>query len=221
MRLLALVSLVLTFACQPQPTGEASLLIAARPAEINDRGETTAIKVTATDAFGNVAQEASASGVVPIVSDKGGPKFLVDHGKSGFIAKDIEEFGKYTIELRKDRDKLLAMKEMARERALSKSWESVFEGVYEGYREAIRIAQKGKQEPSQVLDHKYAGFDCSCQVSRQYLDSAHPCRHRFVAARLALTLGIAYPYKECRFLEQSCHNALKNEQAKLLADYHP
>jgi glycosyltransferase involved in cell wall biosynthesis len=95
-----------------------------------------------TDAFGNVAQEASASGVVPIVSDKGGPKFLVDHGKSGFIAKDIDEFSKYTIELMKDRDKLLAMKEKARERALSKSWESVFEGVYEGYREAIRIAQK-------------------------------------------------------------------------------
>ena len=99
-----------------------------------------------TDAFGNVAQEAAASGVVPIVSDKGGPKFLVDHGKSGFVAKDIDEFVKYTIELMKDRAKLLAMKEKARERALSKSWESVFEGVYDGYREALRISRKVKQE---------------------------------------------------------------------------
>jgi Glycosyltransferase len=99
-----------------------------------------------TDAFGNVAQEASASGVVPIVSDKGGPKYLVDHGISGFVAKDIDEFSKYTLELMKDRSKLLAMKEKARDRALSKSWESVFEGVYDGYREAIRIAQRDKQE---------------------------------------------------------------------------
>jgi glycosyltransferase involved in cell wall biosynthesis len=99
-----------------------------------------------TDAFGNVAQEASASGVVPIVSDKGGPKFLVDHGQSGFVAKNIDEFISYTIELMKDREKLLAMKEKARERALSKSWDSVFEGVYEGYREALRIAERVKQE---------------------------------------------------------------------------
>lgn len=99
-----------------------------------------------TDAFGNVAQEASASGVVPIVSDKGGPKFLVDHGKSGFIAGNIDEFVKYTIELMNDRGKLLAMKEKARERALSKSWESVFEGVYDGYREALRIAKRVKRE---------------------------------------------------------------------------
>lgn len=101
-----------------------------------------------TDAFGNVAQEASASGVVPIVSDKGGPKFLVDHGKSGFIAGNIDEFVKYTIELMNDRGKLLAMKEKARERALSKSWESVFEGVYDGYREALRISKRlNKTQP--------------------------------------------------------------------------
>jgi phosphatidylinositol alpha 1,6-mannosyltransferase len=98
-----------------------------------------------TDAFGNVAQEASASGVVPIVSDKGGPKYLVEHGESGFVAKDIGEFISYTKELMLDRLKLLAMKEEARERALSKSWDSVFESVYEGYNEALRIAAERKQ----------------------------------------------------------------------------
>ncbi len=102
-----------------------------------------------TDAFGNVAQEASASGVVPIVSDKGGPKFLVDHDQSGFVAKNIDEFVKYTIELMNDRAKLLSMKEKARTRALSKSWESVFDGVYDGYREALRIAEKLKRESEQ------------------------------------------------------------------------
>lgn len=107
-----------------------------------------------TDAFGNVAQEASASGVVPIVSDKGGPKFLVDHGESGFVARDLDEFVKYTVELMKDRAKLLSMKEKARKRALSKSWDSVFEGVYEGYREALRIAEKLKQESAQSSQNR-------------------------------------------------------------------
>ena len=39
-----------------------------------------------TDAFGNVAQEANASGVPALVTAQGGPKFIVKHGVSGFIA---------------------------------------------------------------------------------------------------------------------------------------
>jgi phosphatidylinositol alpha 1,6-mannosyltransferase len=40
-----------------------------------------------TDAFGNVIQEANASGVPAIVTDQGGPKFIVRHGETGFVAK--------------------------------------------------------------------------------------------------------------------------------------
>jgi len=94
-----------------------------------------------TDAFGNVAQEAAASGVVPIVSDKGGPKYLIEHGETGFVATSVDEFVEFTSLLMNDADKLGAMRVKARESAMSKSWNSIFEGVYDAYSESIRIAE--------------------------------------------------------------------------------
>ena len=94
-----------------------------------------------TDAFGNVAQEANASAVPAIVTDKGGPKFIVRHGETGFVAKDLDEFTRYTIELMENPEKLHLMKRLSRESALARSWDSVFDSVYDAYREAISIAQ--------------------------------------------------------------------------------
>jgi phosphatidylinositol alpha 1,6-mannosyltransferase len=99
-----------------------------------------------TDAFGNVAQEAHASGVPAIVSDQGGPKFIVRHGETGFIAKDLAEFTGYTIALIDDRSKLDEMKRLSRESAMSRSWDSVFESVYNAYAEAIKITEERKLE---------------------------------------------------------------------------
>ena len=90
-----------------------------------------------TDAFGNVAQEAHASAVPAIVTDKGGPKFIVRHGETGFVAKDLGEFTRYTTELMENPEKLHLMKRLSRESALSRSWNSVFDSVYDAYREAI------------------------------------------------------------------------------------
>ncbi len=89
-----------------------------------------------TDAYGNVPQEAMASGAPAIVTDIGGPKFFVHHGENGFIAKNLDEFTKYSIELMDDPAKLEYMKKASREFALTRSWESVFEHVYEVYVEA-------------------------------------------------------------------------------------
>lgn len=97
-----------------------------------------------TDAFGNVAQEANASGVPAIVSDQGGPKFIVSHGETGFIAKDLSEFTGYTIGLMDDRSKLDEMKALSRASAMSRSWDSVFESVYSAYAEAISLAESQK-----------------------------------------------------------------------------
>ncbi len=104
-----------------------------------------------TDAFGNVAQEATAAGVVPIVSDKGGPKYIVRHGETGFVASSIEDFVGYAVELMDDPDKLHKMRVAARESALEKSWDSIFEGVYEAYDETIRleIANRSRKEKVQ------------------------------------------------------------------------
>ncbi len=88
-----------------------------------------------TDAYGNVPQEAMASAVPAIVTDKGGPKFFVINGENGFIAKNLNEFVKYSIELMDNPEKLSKMKQMSLEFARKRSWDSVFEGVYEAYQE--------------------------------------------------------------------------------------
>ena len=102
-----------------------------------------------TDAFGNVAQEAHASAVPAIVSDQGGPKFIVKHGETGFVAKDLAEFTGYTIGLIDDPSKLDEMKKLSRESAMSRSWDSVFESVFNAYAEAIQITEKKKLAPEQ------------------------------------------------------------------------
>jgi len=98
-----------------------------------------------TDAYGNVAQEAFASSVPVIVTDVGGPKFLVEHGKTGFIARDLNEFVAHTERLMDDRELLAEMKKNARDAAMSKSWDAVFDSVYDGYRLAYDL-QKNKKK---------------------------------------------------------------------------
>ena len=97
-----------------------------------------------TETFGNVAQEANASGVPAIVTNHGGPKFIVKHGESGFIAANFDDFVKYSLELMDDTEKLAKMKHQARENAMSSSWDAVFEAVYNAYREAVEIAEAEK-----------------------------------------------------------------------------
>ncbi|MBA2606862.1 MAG: glycosyltransferase [Acidobacteria bacterium] len=98
-----------------------------------------------TDAFGNVIQEANASGVPSIVTNGGGPKFIVRHGETGFIAKNFEEFVKYSLELMDNSDKLNNMKIKSREFALSRSWNAVFESVYAAYDEAYTMNLEQKE----------------------------------------------------------------------------
>jgi len=71
-----------------------------------------------------------------IVTDQGGPKFIVHEGETGYVAKDIDAFVKYAIELIDDREKLERMKKLSLDFALTRSWDAVFEGVYKTYREA-------------------------------------------------------------------------------------
>jgi glycosyltransferase involved in cell wall biosynthesis len=99
-----------------------------------------------TDTFGNVVQEANASGVPALVTDQGGPQFIVRNGKTGYICKNIEDFTNYSLELMDNREKLLKMKEASREFALSQSWDSVFDSVYKTYNECIRQRKAGQKK---------------------------------------------------------------------------
>lgn len=91
-----------------------------------------------TDTYGNVIQEAAASGVPSVVTNSGGPKFLVEQGVDGFVAIDEEEFCSRVISILADRDLHRHMKLAAREKSLDRSWNRVFEKVYDAYAEVLR-----------------------------------------------------------------------------------
>jgi len=90
-----------------------------------------------TDTFGNVVQEAAASGVPSVVTNEGGPKHLVVAGKTGLVAETSAEFVAKVVELAVDRKRLEEMGEAARERVSGVSWDGAFERTYLAYRACL------------------------------------------------------------------------------------
>jgi len=90
-----------------------------------------------TDTFGNVVLEAFASGVPAVVTDGGGPKYIVQDGVSGFVAANDAEFVERTAQLLRDAQLRRTMSAAARAQACGESWDSVFEKVYAGYETGI------------------------------------------------------------------------------------
>jgi len=77
-----------------------------------------------TDTFGNVILEALASGVPCIVSDQGGPKDLIDDGRTGFITRalDAEDFSKRMQQLTEDSSLRHAMSIEAHRTVQARDW---------------------------------------------------------------------------------------------------
>jgi len=87
-----------------------------------------------TDTFGLAVLEALASGVPAVVSPSGGPKYTVEHGKSGYVAKQFDEIAPMLANLMTDPGLLESMRLGARRRALSiGSWDQIFAGMYKTY----------------------------------------------------------------------------------------
>ena len=95
-----------------------------------------------TDTFGNVVQEAAASGVPSVVTNEGGPKHLVVHGGTGFVAETDEEFVARVVELARDPQRLKKMGAAARERVLDASWDKAFDQVYLAYQHCLNSAKE-------------------------------------------------------------------------------
>jgi glycosyltransferase involved in cell wall biosynthesis len=102
-----------------------------------------------TDTFGNVVLEALASGVPAVVSDKGGPKFIVDE-HSGFVCANDEEFALAVMRVIKDEGLRSAMSAAARKRAERASWDAVFDAVYHGYEFELRAPDRFVVEQTAV-----------------------------------------------------------------------
>ncbi len=90
-----------------------------------------------TDTFGLVVLEALASGVPAVVTASGGPKFTVQHGVTGLVVHDVEEFSAAVARLMDQPHVLSAMRESARVYAKAHAWEYVFENVYDAYSRQI------------------------------------------------------------------------------------
>jgi phosphatidylinositol alpha 1,6-mannosyltransferase len=90
-----------------------------------------------TDTFGNVIQEAAASGVPSIVTSEGGPQHLVTHGVTGVVARTDGEFVASIVDLLSVAEQLRAMGRCSLERVRTAStWDAAFEMTYAAYRYA-------------------------------------------------------------------------------------
>ncbi len=77
-----------------------------------------------TDTFGNVILEALASGLPCVVSDQGGPKDLIEPGRTGFITRalDVDDFTRHVQQLADDPGLRQAMSIEAHRTVQARDW---------------------------------------------------------------------------------------------------
>jgi phosphatidylinositol alpha 1,6-mannosyltransferase len=97
-----------------------------------------------TDTYGNVVQEAAASGVPAIVTTHGGPQCLIVPGVTGFAAQNDQEFVDRILKLVAEPTRMRTMGAAARRNILAASWDTALEMTYSAYRfcgEAVSTAR--------------------------------------------------------------------------------
>lgn len=93
-----------------------------------------------TDAFGNVVQEALASAVPAVVTNQGGPRFIIDDGITGFAAANDAEFITRVVDLVRGQQLRRRMGAAARAATRNRRWEDVLSTVYHHYQELCETA---------------------------------------------------------------------------------
>ncbi len=84
-----------------------------------------------------------ASGVPCVVTAGGGPKYLIEDGKTGIQACDEAHFIEAVVSIMKDPVRHAEMRIAARRLAESNSWDRVFERLYEQYRQTADLHPVG------------------------------------------------------------------------------
>jgi glycosyltransferase involved in cell wall biosynthesis len=88
-----------------------------------------------TDTFGNVVLEAQASGLPVIVTDQGGPKENLLHGKTGMIvpANDAEAMAGAILTMAEDTKRMKAMGQNARTYMQNRGFEAAYLQLWDSY----------------------------------------------------------------------------------------
>jgi len=89
--------------------------------------------------FGIAVVEAMRSGVIPLCYHLGGPREVVEHGRSGFLYRDIEELKTYTLMLVARQDLQESMRARAVQRA-AKFTRPEFDRVLGGFLGSVVLA---------------------------------------------------------------------------------
>jgi phosphatidylinositol alpha 1,6-mannosyltransferase len=104
-----------------------------------------------TDTYGNVVQEAAASGVPAIVTSHGGPQCLVIPGVTGFVAENDDEFVRTVLQLMAKPAHMRTMGAAARQNILASSWDAALEMTYSAYRFCKDAASAARRSGAGVL----------------------------------------------------------------------
>lgn len=98
------------------------------------------------ETFGQVVQEALASGLPAIVINQGGVVDLVQDGTTGYLcADDPEAFASGARNLRDDHELLQRMSQNARRFAESRPWSAIMQQLEDYYSESLRLNERFQQ----------------------------------------------------------------------------
>jgi len=101
-----------------------------------------------TDTYGNVVSEAMASGTPVIVTSKGGPKYQVQNGVTGFVAADEKDFLAKTSWLVTNPDQHHRFRDACRIWAGGRSWNYVLDDLLEAYEASFPLLSRAAWKPS-------------------------------------------------------------------------